>query len=89
MVVRWHQDQLTLVANHVASSLRTRLPVEKLAKVIDQEYGWTSTREIATRALTMFSSPAKRGAGASFLTIDQVCTFAVITVYSDWLLYLQ
>ena len=83
MIVRWRQDQQAQRGMHVASSLRARMPVDKLAKNIEHEYGWTSTCDIATRALMKFSTPVKRGTAASFLTVDQVCIFAIITVYYD------
>jgi len=62
MIVRWRQELLTQRANHVATSLRTRISADKLAKQIEDEYGWSSTREIATRALVKFCTPTKRGA---------------------------
>ena len=47
--------------------------LDKPAKTIKEEYDWTSTQDIATRALTKFNTPAKRRTAASFLTIDQLC----------------
>ena len=42
MVVRWRQNQQTQRGIHVASSLRTRISVDRLSKKIE-EYGWTSS----------------------------------------------